>query len=80
MEYSFKELPFLDILIKNQNDQIINDIYHKPTNTWQYFHFKSHYCLKSIPYILVCWIFTIVINKNLWQTHLELHVTLHQRG
>ena len=33
MERSFKELPFLDILIKNQNSQIIKDIYHKSTDT-----------------------------------------------
>ena len=31
MEYSFKELPFLDILIKNENGQIITNIYHKST-------------------------------------------------
>ena len=30
MEHNFKELPFLDIFIKKQNDQII---YHKPTDT-----------------------------------------------
>ena len=33
MEHSFKELPSLDILIKSQNNQIIADIYHKPTDT-----------------------------------------------
>ena len=33
MEHSLKELPFLDILIKNVSGQIIIDIYHKPTNT-----------------------------------------------
>ena len=33
MEYSFEELSFLDILIKNENGQIITDIYHKPTDT-----------------------------------------------
>ena len=40
MEHSSKELPFFDILIKNVNSQIITDIYHKPTDTQQYFHFK----------------------------------------
>ena len=43
MEHNSKELPFLDILIKNVNGQIISDIYHKPTDTQQYLHFKSHY-------------------------------------
>ena len=33
MEYGFKELPFLDIYIKNENGQIITDINHKPTET-----------------------------------------------
>ena len=33
MEHSSKELPFLDILIKNVNGEIITDIYHKPTDT-----------------------------------------------
>ena len=41
MEHSSKELPFLDILIKNVNGQIITDIYHKPTDTQQYLHFKT---------------------------------------
>ena len=31
IEHIFKELQFLDILIKNENGQIITDIYHKPT-------------------------------------------------
>ena len=30
IEYNFKELPFLDILIKNQNDQIMTSIYSNP--------------------------------------------------
>ena len=37
MEYSSKEFPFLDILIKNVNGKIITDFYHKPTDTQQYF-------------------------------------------
>ena len=43
MEYSFKELPFLDILIKNENGEIITDIYHKPTDTQRYLHFNSNH-------------------------------------
>ena len=40
------------MLIKNENGQIITDIYHKPTDTQQYIHFKSHHpksCIKSTP-------------------------------
>ena len=77
---------FLHILIKNENSQIITDIYiyHKSTDTQQYLHFKSHRpenCIKSIPYILARRTCMIVINKNLQQTCLEeLCVTLYQRG
>ena len=39
MEYSCKELPFLDILVKNENGENITDIYHRPTNTQQYLYF-----------------------------------------
>ncbi len=35
MEHSFEGLPFLDILIKNENGQIIPDIYHQLTYTQQ---------------------------------------------
>ena len=35
MEHSSKELPFIDILIKNVKGHIITDIYHKPTETQQ---------------------------------------------
>ena len=41
IEHSSKELPFLDILIKNANGQIIRDIYYKPTDTQPYLHFNS---------------------------------------
>ena len=54
MEHSFKDRPFLDILIKNENGQIITDINHKPTDTQQYPHFNSHppKLLKIHPYAL----------------------------
>ena len=62
MEHSSKELPFLDILIKNVNGQIITDINHKPTDTRKYLHFRSYHpqnCIKSIPYTLARRIDTI---------------------
>ena len=84
MEYSLKELPFLDLLIKNENGEIITDIYHKPTDTQKYLHFNSHYpqnCLKSIPYTLAQRIFTIITNKKLRKFCLkELYINLHQGG
>ena len=42
MEHNIKELPFLDIFIKNENGQIIIDSYHKHTHTQQYQQIKSH--------------------------------------
>ena len=85
MEHSSKELPFLDILIKNVNGQIITDTYHKPTDIQQNLHFKSHHpknCIKSIPCTLACRIHTIITDKNKTKkTRLkELHTTLNQRG
>ena len=68
MEHSFKKLPFLDILVKNLNSQIITDIYHKPTDTQQYLHLGSHHpkhCIKSIPYMLSRRGYTIITDKNL---------------
>ena len=37
---ALKNYPFLDILKQNENGQILADIYQKPTDTQQYFHFK----------------------------------------
>ena len=51
MEHSFRNLPFLDILIKNQNGQIIVNIYHKITDTEQYLQFNSHRPKNWIEYI-----------------------------
>lgn len=83
MEQSKTELPFLDILVKIKNNNIITDIYHKPTDTQQYLHFKSHHpksCLKSIPYSLARRICTIVTDEHLQTTRLkELQTNLIMR-
>ena len=66
MEHSWKQLPLLDILIKNVNGQIIKDISHKPTDTLHYLLFKSHRpknCIKSIPYTLARRIHSISKSK-----------------
>ena len=84
MEHSSKELPFLHVPTKNVNGQIITDTYHKPTDTQQYIHFKSHNSksrIKSIPYTLARRIHKIITDKNLNKTCLqELHITLLRRG
>ena len=60
MEHCSKELPFLDIFIKNVNGQIITDIYHKPTDSQH-----PENCIKSIHYTLARSIHAIITDKNL---------------
>ena len=51
-KHSFIELPFLDILIKNENSQIIECIHRKHTCNQQYLHFNSHRsknCIRFLP-------------------------------
>ena len=83
-EENLKEQTFLDILIKNQIDQIFLDICHKSTDNQWYLHFKSYHsksCINSIPsYFLVCRIYTLGTNQNFWLVSPEEErVTLHQR-
>ena len=50
MEFSDQEIPFLDILIKRDNNGIWMDLYHKPTDTQQclpYSTSHSKHCLKK---------------------------------
>ena len=61
LEKIFNELLYFDILIKNQNRQIISNIFTNPQTP------NCHYrerCINSIPYILTSRICTIVTNKN----------------
>ena len=84
MEHSLKELLFLDILIKNVNGKIITYIYHKPTHSQQYLHFRSNHpknCINSFLYTLARRIHTVITYKDLKKHPLKkLHATLHQRG
>ena len=81
MEHSSKEFPFLDILIKNTNGQIITDIYHKPTDTQKYLNFNSHPPKKLykilFPYSLARRIYIIITDKKARLK--EVHTTLSQR-
>lgn len=38
------KLPFLDLLVKNENGKVKFEIYHKPTSTQQYIPNDSHHC------------------------------------
>ena len=41
MKYSKDQVPFLDILIKRNENGILMDLYHKPTDTQRYLTFTS---------------------------------------
>ena len=74
MEYSKDAIPFLDILIKRNNDKISMDIYYKSTNTHRFLTFSSNHpkhCKKNIPFTLARRICTIVENTEAKMKHLE---------
>ena len=68
MEFSDKEIPFLDFLIKRDNSGIWMDLYHKPTDTQRCLPYStSHpkHCLKNIPFTMAIRICTVVENNFL---------------
>ena len=74
IERSKSEIPFLDILVKNVSGNIVTDMYHKPTDTKQYLHFKSCHprAMKmNIPYSLARRVCTIVSDTNLRTLRLQ---------
>ena len=73
-EFSDKEIPFLDILIKRDNRGIGMDLYHKPTDTLRCLPYStSHpkHCLKNIQFVMTRRICTIVENYSLKNKHLR---------
>ena len=67
METGDKELPFLDILIKRNDDKMWMDICFKLTDIRGYFPFwssLSNHCKEWIPFTLARRICTIVVNKQ----------------
>ena len=74
MEYSKDAIPFLDILIKRNNNKIWMDIYYKPTNTPRCLPFSSNHpkhCKNNILFTLARRIWTIVENAERKMKHLE---------
>ena len=74
MEYSKDAIPFVDILIKHNNDKIWMDIYYKPTDTHSCLHFPSNhckYCKNNMAFTLVLRICTIVENTEAKMEHSE---------
>ena len=55
MEISKESIPFLDILIKRDDESIWMDLYHKPTDTRRCVEFSSrhpNHCKRNIPFSL----------------------------
>ena len=51
--YSRKEVNFLDVSVRKRNNQLVSDLYKRPTDTHQYLHASScnvYHSKKSIPY------------------------------
>ena len=66
MEYSKDQLPFLDILIKGNENGIWKDLCHKPTDTQQCLPFTSshpNYSKQNISFSLTRRICTIAENN-----------------
>ena len=52
-DYSREEIHFLDASVRKTNNQLVTDLYIKPTDTHQYLHASSchvHHSKKSKPY------------------------------
>ena len=67
MEYSKDQIPFLDILIKRNENGIWMDLYHKPTDTQRCLPFTfSHpnHCKRNVPFCLAQRICTIAENNT----------------
>ena len=74
MEYSKDAIPFLDILIKRNNDNIWMDIYYKRTHTHTCLPFSSNHpnhSKKNIPFTLAHRICKILENTEAKMKHLE---------
>ena len=67
MEYSKDQIPFLDILIKRNENSIWIDLYHKPTDTQRCLLFASSnpkHCKRNISFCLARTICTIAENND----------------
>ena len=74
MEQSKDAIPFLDILIKCNNDKIWIDLYYKPTDTHRCIVFSSNHpkhCKNYVPFTMALCISTIVENTEGKMKHLE---------
>ena len=74
MEFSDKEIPFLDFLIKQDKSGIWMDLHHKPTDTQRCLPYSTNHpkhCLKDIPFTMAMRICTVVEYNFLKNKHLR---------
>jgi hypothetical protein len=67
METSEEQISFLDIVVYKEDTMIKTDIFHKPTDTFQYLHFSSchpRHIKNNIPFNLARRICTIVSDEQ----------------
>lgn len=67
-------MPFLDILLYKEGNRMKTDIYHKPTDSFNYLPFNSHHprhVIRNIPYCLSRRIKTIVSDTQVQQKRLQ---------
>lgn len=73
-ETNYIQLPFLDILVKIDQNKVITDIFYKKTDTHQYLNFKSchpSHTKRNIPYTMARRICAIVLDNSLRTKRLE---------
>ena len=84
MEKFEKEIPFLDMLVKINNNKIETDLYCKSTNSQNYLMNTSSHplaCKNSIPYSQFLRVKTICTNLEELDKHtIELGTHFKQRG
>ena len=81
MEYSKDQIPFLDVLIKRNENGIWMDLYHKFTDTQRCLPFTvSHpnHCKRNIPFCLARKICTIAENNTENLEILKLDLSKYQ--
>ena len=74
MQQSKEMVPFLDVLIRKEDNMIWMDLYTKATGTKRYLPFSSahpKHCKVNIPFCLARRISTIVENEEAKKKHLE---------
>ena len=84
IQSDLNKIPFLDIMIIKNESNITTDIYHKPTDTFNYVPFYSchpKHTKQNIPYNLARRICTIISKKDLRNTRLaELRTRLKEKS